>query len=62
MNDMNDPATAVRADALADRLGLDRDRTRAWLFALATQAGSWFLSIGDKATHDVYNRATSTLL
>jgi streptomycin 6-kinase len=62
MNDMNDPATAVRADALADRLGLDRDRTRAWLFALATQAGSWFLSIGDKTTHDAYKHATSTLL
>lgn len=62
MNDMSDAATALRADDLADRLGLDRDRTRAWLFALATQAGSWFLSIGDKATHDAYHHATSTLM
>jgi streptomycin 6-kinase len=62
MNEMSDAATALRADALADRLGLDRDRTRAWLFALATQAGSWFLSTGDKPTHDAYHHVTSTLL
>jgi streptomycin 6-kinase len=62
MSEMNDAATTMRADALADRLGLERDRTRAWLFALATQAGSWFLSIGDKTAHDAYNRAASTLL
>ncbi|WP_328519993.1 hypothetical protein [Kribbella sp. NBC_00359] len=59
---MSDAATALRADAMADRLGLDRDRTRAWLFALATQAASWFLSTGDKPTHDAYHHVTSTLL
>lgn len=62
MNEMSDAATALRADAMADRLGLDRDRTRAWLFALATQAASWFLSTGDKPTHDAYHHVTSTLL
>ncbi|TCC59644.1 hypothetical protein E0H73_23770 [Kribbella pittospori] len=62
MNEMNDVATTLRADALADRLGLEREGTRAWLFALATQAGSWFLSVGDKPAHDAYIRAASTLL
>jgi len=62
MNEMDDAATGRRADALADRLGLERERTMAWLFALATQAGSWFLSVGDRATHDAYVRAASTLL
>ena len=32
------------------------------LFALATQAASWFLSTGDKPTHDAYHHVTSTLL
>jgi streptomycin 6-kinase len=45
-HDMDKPATTARVDALADRLGLERQRTRAWLFALATQASSWHLSIG----------------
>ena len=62
MGEMNDAATTLRADALADRLGLERHRTRAWLFALATQAGSWHLSIGDEAMHGAYSRAASTLL
>jgi streptomycin 6-kinase len=62
MNDMHDPATTGRVDGLADRLGLDRDRTRAWQFALATQAGSWHLSIGDKTMHDAFTRSASALL
>ncbi|WP_277875097.1 aminoglycoside phosphotransferase family protein [Kribbella antiqua] len=61
-HDMHNPATTTRVDALADRLGLERQRTRAWLFALATQAASWHLSIGDRPTHDAYSRAASTLL
>lgn len=61
-HDMYEATTTMRVDALADRLGLERDRTRAWMFALATQAASWFLSIGDMAMHDAYRRAASTLL
>ncbi|MET9022615.1 aminoglycoside phosphotransferase family protein [Actinopolymorpha sp. NPDC004070] len=51
-HDMDGAVTSARADALADRLGLDRERTRRWLFALGVQAASWHLSIGDRATHD----------
>jgi streptomycin 6-kinase len=61
-HDMYKPATATRVDALADRCGLEQQRTRAWLFALATQAASWHLSIGDRPMHDAYSRATYTLL
>jgi len=61
-HDMHKPATTARVDALADRLGLERQRTRAWLFALATQAASWHLSIGGRPLHDAYSRAASTLL
>jgi hypothetical protein len=61
-HDLHKTTTTARVDALADRLGLDRQRTRAWLFALATQAASWHLSIGDKPVHDAYSRATSSLL
>lgn len=61
-HDWHQAQSTARVDALADRLGLDRDRTRAWLFAFATQAASWRLSIGDKAMHDAYSRAASTLL
>jgi streptomycin 6-kinase len=62
MHDAHLPSTRSRVDALADRLGLERDRTRAWLCALATQAGSWFLSEGDEVMHDAYIRTASTLL
>lgn len=61
-HDMDKPATTGRVDALADRLGLERHRTRAWLFALATQAASWHLSIGDRPVHDAITRAASTLV
>jgi len=61
-HDMHKPFTTARVDALADRLGLERQRTRAWLFALATQAASWHLSIGDRPMHDAFSRAASTLL
>lgn len=61
-NDWHEAGSTARVDALADRLGLDRHRTRAWTFALAIQAASWHLSIGDKATHDACSRAASTLL
>ncbi|NUR94346.1 MAG: phosphotransferase [Kribbellaceae bacterium] len=61
-HDMQTPATTARADSLADRLGLDRQRTREWLFALTTQTASWHLSIGDRPMHDTYVRAASTLL
>ena len=61
MNDVHEAGTISRVDALADRLGLERHRTRAWLFALGTQAGSWFLSIGDKARHDAFIRSASDL-
>ena len=61
-HDMHDPATTRRADTLADRLGLERHRTRAWLFALATQAASWHLSVGDRPRYDAYSRALSTLV
>jgi streptomycin 6-kinase len=59
--DMRDTATVARVDSLSDRLGLDRHRTRSWLFGLAVQAGSWHLSVGDRTTHDAYQRAASTL-
>lgn len=62
MNDMHAAAAVARVDALADRLELERSRTRAWLFALATQAGSWCLSVGDKAMHDAHARTASMLL
>ncbi|WP_432890007.1 aminoglycoside phosphotransferase family protein [Kribbella sp. CA-245084] len=62
LHDMHDSATTARVDALADRLGLERERTRAWLFALTIQMASWHLSIGDRPTHDAYIRAGSTLL
>ena len=61
-HDWHESETTARVDALADRLDLDRHRTRAWLFAQATQAGSWHLSIGDKAMHDSFIRAASILL
>jgi streptomycin 6-kinase len=61
-HDMHKPTTATRVDALADRLGLERQRTRAWLFALTTQMASWHLSIGDRQMHDAYSRGASTLL
>lgn len=60
--DMHDAATIARVDPLSDRLGLNRHRTRSWLFALAIQAGSWHLSIGDRTTHNAYQRAAATLL
>ena len=44
--DRHDAATVARVGRLSERLGLDRHRTRSWLFALAIQAGSWHLSIG----------------
>jgi len=59
--DMHNPATTTRVDALADRLGLERQRTRAWLFTLATQTASWHLSVGDRPMHDAYTQAASTL-
>jgi len=62
MNDMHEGAATSRVDTLADRVGLDRPRTRAWLFALATQAGSWRLSVGDQTMHDAYVRTAATLL
>lgn len=46
-HDMDDVATIGRADALSRRLGVDPVRTRFWLFAVAVQAASWFLSVGD---------------
>ena len=61
-HDMQEAATSTRVDALADRLGLERQRTRAWLFALATQAASWHLSIGDRPGYDAYSRGASALL
>jgi streptomycin 6-kinase len=61
-HDMDKPSTTARVDALADRLGLERQPTRAWLFALATQSASWHLSIGDRPMHDAFSRAASTLL
>lgn len=61
-HDMHLLATTRRVDPLADRLGLERQRTRAWLFALATQTASWHLSIGGRPMHDAYSRAASTLL
>lgn len=61
-HDMCTSAMTTRVDVLADRLGLERQRTRAWLFALATQAASWHLSVGDSSLHDAYSRAASTLL
>ncbi|GAB3400457.1 aminoglycoside phosphotransferase family protein [Flindersiella endophytica] len=48
------PDSAKRADAFADRLGLDRKRQRAWLFAVGTQAASWHLSIGDRSTYQAF--------
>jgi streptomycin 6-kinase len=60
--DMDDPATPNRVDPLSDRLGLERDRTRAWLFALATQSASWHLSVGDRARHDAYSGSAASLL
>jgi streptomycin 6-kinase len=61
-HDMHEPRTTARVDAIADRLGLERQRTRAWLFAITTQAASWHLSIGDKPTHDAFSRTASALI
>ena len=60
-HDMDGRVTPARVDALADRLGLDRARTRRWLFALGVQAASWHLSIGDRATHDAITDAALSL-
>ncbi|SDS04768.1 aminoglycoside phosphotransferase family protein [Actinopolymorpha singaporensis] len=61
-HDLDGAVTPARVDALADRLELDRERTRRWLFALGVQAASWHLSIGDRTTHDAIIETTSTLL
>jgi streptomycin 6-kinase len=56
------PATTTRVDSLGRPARLERQRTRAWLFALATQAASWHLFIGDSPTHEADSRAVSKLL
>jgi streptomycin 6-kinase len=61
-NDLHKSATTTRVDALADRLGLERDRTRAWLFAVGTQAASWHLSCANRPMYDAYSRAASVLV
>ncbi|MFF0266074.1 aminoglycoside phosphotransferase family protein [Kribbella sp. NPDC004536] len=61
-HDMHQPTTPARADSLADRLGLERRRTRAWLFALTTQSASWHLSTGNRSMHDALSHTASTLL
>lgn len=61
-HDMHQPTTPARADALAERLGLESQRTKAWLFALTTQSASWHLSTGDRSTHDALSHTASTLL
>jgi streptomycin 6-kinase len=48
-HDMDDASTIARADSLSRRLDLDPRRTRQWLFPVAVQAASWFLSTGDDA-------------
>nr|WP_269091229.1 aminoglycoside phosphotransferase family protein [Actinopolymorpha cephalotaxi] len=60
-HDMDGAVTPARVDALADRLELDRELTRKWLFALGVQGASWHLSIGDKATHDTIVATALTL-
>ncbi|GAA5023085.1 aminoglycoside phosphotransferase family protein [Actinopolymorpha pittospori] len=60
-HDANRPDLRARADGLADRLGLDAERTRHWLFAFVTQAASWHLSIGDYATYATFSQGASTL-
>jgi streptomycin 6-kinase len=49
------PDSGTRADAFADRLGLDRKRQRAWVFAVGTQAASWHLSVGDRSTYQAFS-------
>jgi nickel-dependent lactate racemase len=61
-NDLHKSATTTRVDALADRLGLERDRTQAWLFAVGTQAASWHLSCANRPMYDAYSRAASVLV
>lgn len=61
-HDANRPDIPSRADGLSDRLGLDRERTRHWLFAFATQAASWRLSIGDFAAYTAFSQGASTLI
>jgi streptomycin 6-kinase len=54
--------TRGRADGLADRLGLDRERQRAWVFAVGTQAASWHLSIGDRSTYQAFTVTLAKLM
>ncbi|MEU4293364.1 hypothetical protein AB0E63_34520 [Kribbella sp. NPDC026596] len=61
-HDVHKLAATTRVDAPADRLGLERQRTRAWLFALAIQTASWQLSVGGGPQYDAYSRVASTLL
>ncbi|MBM7784147.1 aminoglycoside phosphotransferase family protein [Tenggerimyces flavus] len=60
-HDMDDPATIARADRLSERLDLDPVRTRQWLFAVAVQAASWFLTVGDEAQHRAIMTVASRL-
>jgi streptomycin 6-kinase len=51
-----------RTDAVADQLGLDRKRQRAWLFAVGTQAASWHLSVGDRPTFEAFTAVLAELV
>lgn len=54
--------TRGRADTFADRLGLDRERQRAWVFAVGTQAASWHLSVGSRSVHQSFTEALAGFL
>ncbi|MGH2371181.1 MAG: aminoglycoside phosphotransferase family protein, partial [Chloroflexota bacterium] len=57
----DEPVNVARVDALSDRLGLEPQRMRCWLFALTVQAASWHLAAGDRARYDAYRSAASVL-
>lgn len=60
-HDLDDTSTIGRADALSHRLGLDPERTRQWLFPVAVQAASWFLSEGDTTRYRAIVRVVADL-
>lgn len=47
-----DPDGDSRVNALADAVGVPRDRARGWLFAMAVQGASWHLEQGDLERYD----------
>jgi len=58
----HDYPSRSRVDRLAGQLGLHRDRTRAWVFALLIQGASWCLAVGEDAEYRADVAAAAALV